>query len=110
MNNNADAEKRVAVLVDCDNTTPEILDYTLRVVNPTVSSFLEYVAQNVFPDPDKSIIYELHKHFGLSVERIELFLIEAAVRAWSPWSQPESAGACDFEVHARASVGQCAFH
>ena len=32
MNNNADAEKRVAVLVDCDNTTPEILDYTLRVV------------------------------------------------------------------------------
>ena len=50
------------------------------MVNPTVSSFLEYVAENVFPDPDKSIIFELHKHFGLSVERIELFLIEAA--AW----------------------------
>ena len=32
MNNNADAEKRVAVLVDCDNTTPEILEYALRVV------------------------------------------------------------------------------
>ena len=25
-------ETRVAVLVDCDNTTPEILDYALRVV------------------------------------------------------------------------------
>lgn len=28
----ADPEAKVAVLVDCDNTTPEILDYTLRVV------------------------------------------------------------------------------
>lgn len=27
-----DAESRVAVLVDCDNTTPEILEYALRVV------------------------------------------------------------------------------
>lgn len=32
MNNSSDAEKRVAVLVDCDNTTPEILEYALRVV------------------------------------------------------------------------------
>jgi uncharacterized protein (TIGR00288 family) len=32
MNNSADAEKRVAVLVDCDNTSPEILEYALRVV------------------------------------------------------------------------------
>ena len=32
MNSSADAEKRVAVLVDCDNTTPEILEYALRVV------------------------------------------------------------------------------
>lgn len=32
MTNNSDAERRVAVLVDCDNTTPEILEYTLRVV------------------------------------------------------------------------------
>lgn len=32
MKNGADNEKRVAVLVDCDNTTPEILEYTLRVV------------------------------------------------------------------------------
>lgn len=32
MNNNADAEERVAVLVDCDNTSPEILEYALRVV------------------------------------------------------------------------------
>ncbi len=28
----AEQEARVAVLVDCDNTTPEILEYTLRVV------------------------------------------------------------------------------
>jgi uncharacterized protein (TIGR00288 family) len=28
----SDAEVRVAVLVDCDNTTPEILEYALRVV------------------------------------------------------------------------------
>ena len=32
MKNSAAIEKRVAVLVDCDNTTPEILEYTLRVV------------------------------------------------------------------------------
>lgn len=33
MNHNAHgAETRVAVLVDCDNTTPEILEYALRVV------------------------------------------------------------------------------
>jgi uncharacterized protein (TIGR00288 family) len=32
MNNVLDVERRVAVLVDCDNTTPEILEYALRVV------------------------------------------------------------------------------
>jgi uncharacterized LabA/DUF88 family protein len=31
-NHMSDAESRVAVLVDCDNTTPEILEYALRVV------------------------------------------------------------------------------
>lgn len=31
-NHMGDAESRVAVLVDCDNTTPEILEYALRVV------------------------------------------------------------------------------
>lgn len=31
-NHHADNESRVAVLVDCDNTTPEILEYALRVV------------------------------------------------------------------------------
>lgn len=31
-NHNVDNESRVAVLVDCDNTTPEILEYALRVV------------------------------------------------------------------------------
>ena len=28
----ANADPKVAVLVDCDNTTPEILEYALRVV------------------------------------------------------------------------------
>ena len=32
MNGHTEREDRVAVLVDCDNTTPEILDYALRVV------------------------------------------------------------------------------
>ena len=32
MSNGLNAEARVAVLVDCDNTTPEILEYALRVV------------------------------------------------------------------------------
>lgn len=32
MNHNADVEQRVAVLVDCDNVDPEILEYALRVV------------------------------------------------------------------------------
>ncbi|MES2842367.1 MAG: NYN domain-containing protein [Pseudomonadota bacterium] len=32
MTGSTDGEKRVAVLVDCDNTTPEILEYALRVV------------------------------------------------------------------------------
>lgn len=31
-NSPSDAESRVAVLVDCDNTAPEILEYALRVV------------------------------------------------------------------------------
>ena len=31
-NHHSDHESRVAVLVDCDNTTPEILEYALRVV------------------------------------------------------------------------------
>ena len=32
MQNTSHSERRVAVLVDCDNTSPEILDYALRVV------------------------------------------------------------------------------
>lgn len=31
-NQPANAEARVAVLVDCDNTLPEILEHALRVV------------------------------------------------------------------------------
>lgn len=53
-------------------------------VNPWINNFLDFVDQNMFPDPDKSIIFNLHKHFGLSIEHIERFLIEAATKdaAW----------------------------
>jgi uncharacterized protein (TIGR00288 family) len=32
MSSSTEVDKRVAVLVDCDNTTPEILEYSLRMV------------------------------------------------------------------------------
>ena len=32
MNHSSNAEQRVAVLVDCDNVDPEILEYALHVV------------------------------------------------------------------------------
>lgn len=56
--------------------------------NPWIDNFLEFVDANVFADPDKSIIFNLHKHFGLSVENIEWFLVEAATKdaAWLPFT------------------------
>ena len=48
--------------------------------NPWINTFLAFVDQNVFPDPDKSIVFNLHKHFGLSIENIEWFLIDAATK------------------------------
>lgn len=56
---------------------------------PWIASFLPFVDANIFPDPDKSIIYNLHLHFGLSVENIEHFLIDAAVKdpAWGAFSE-----------------------
>lgn len=57
-------------------------------VNPWINNFLEFVDANVFTDPDKSIVFNLHKHFSLSVENIEWFLIEAASKdaAWAPFT------------------------
>lgn len=56
---------------------------------PWIASFLPFIDANIFPDPDKSIIYNLHRHFGLSVENIEHFLIDAAVKdpAWAAFSE-----------------------
>lgn len=56
--------------------------------NPWVTDFLAFVDENVFPDPDKSIIFNLHRQFGLSVENVEWFVIEAAVKdaAWLAFS------------------------
>jgi energy-coupling factor transporter ATP-binding protein EcfA2 len=55
---------------------------------PWVTSFLAFVDANIFPDPHKSIVLNLHKAFNLSVERIEWFLIEAATKdaAWHPFT------------------------
>jgi len=55
---------------------------------PWIADALAFVDENVFPDPDKSLIFNMHKHFGLSVENIEWFVIEAAVRdaAWLPFT------------------------
>ena len=94
------------VLPDGQRVKPErfLLEASRRtaeigLANPSVNSFLEFVAANVFPDPDKSIIYELHKHFGLSVERIELFLIEVAAL---------DAGWTAFTESVRGRLGTCA--
>jgi hypothetical protein len=55
---------------------------------PWVTGFLTFVDANVFPDPDKSIVFNLHKTFNLSIERIEWFLIEAATKdaAWQAFT------------------------
>ena len=57
--------------------------------NPWINSFLEFADANVFPDPDKSIIFNLHKNFSQSVENIEWFLIDAASRdaAWPAFTE-----------------------
>lgn len=46
--------------------------------NPFVEQFFNFAAENVFQDPDKSLIYEIHRHFNLSLDRVELILIDAA--------------------------------
>lgn len=57
--------------------------------NPWIKNFLEFADANVFPDPDKSIIFNLHKNFSQSVENIEWFLIDAASRdaAWPAFTE-----------------------
>lgn len=62
-----------------------LLDAAMRSVsagqaNPWVAQYVEFAKANVFTDPDKSVVFNLHKHFKQSMELIELFLIEAAAR------------------------------
>lgn len=46
--------------------------------NSFVEQFFNFAAENVFQDPDKSLIYEIGRHFNLSLDRVELILIDAA--------------------------------
>ena len=48
--------------------------------NPWVAQYVAFAQANVFTDPDKSVVFNLHKHFKQSMENIELFLIDAASR------------------------------
>lgn len=66
-----------------------LLDAAMRAYqngmgNSYIEQFFNFAAENVFSDPDKSLIYNLHIHFNLSIERVELALIEVASRdpAW----------------------------
>jgi hypothetical protein len=83
------------LMPDSARVNPErfLIEAARRVADsgqaPWIASFLPFVDANIFPDPDKSIIYNLHLHFGLSVENIEHFLIDAAVKdtAWGAFSE-----------------------
>lgn len=48
--------------------------------NRFIEQFFNFAAENVFPDPDKSLIYNIHLHFNLPIDRVELILIDAASR------------------------------
>jgi hypothetical protein len=48
--------------------------------NPWVAQYVEFAHANVLTDPDKSVVFNLHKHFKQSIEHIEVFLIDAATR------------------------------
>lgn len=54
--------------------------YQAGAASPFIEQFFDFVAGNVFPDPDKSLIYNIHLHFNLPIDRVELILIEAASR------------------------------
>lgn len=60
-----------------------LLDAAMRAhqagqANHYVRQFFEYAGANIFADPDKSIIYNIHRHFGQPIDRVEHILIEAA--------------------------------
>jgi len=46
--------------------------------SPYVRQFFEYASGHIFSDPDKSLIYNIHRHFRLPIDRVEHILIDAA--------------------------------
>jgi energy-coupling factor transporter ATP-binding protein EcfA2 len=67
------------------NTPPEkfLIEAARVAVNAEsatdwVRQFIEYVDENVFEDPSKSAIWNIHLHFGQTIDRVQQFLIEAA--------------------------------
>jgi energy-coupling factor transporter ATP-binding protein EcfA2 len=46
--------------------------------NAYIQQFFEFAAQNIFDDPDKTLIYNYHRHIGQSIDRIEHILVETA--------------------------------
>ena len=67
-----------------------LLDAAMRAyqagnANAYIAQFFNFAAENVFADPDKSLIYNIHKHFNITIERVELLLIDAAATD-SSWS------------------------
>lgn len=57
--------------------------------NPFVQQFFDYAATNVFADADKTLIYNIHQHFGQPIDRVEHILIEAACQdeSWHHYRQ-----------------------
>ncbi|MEW5904977.1 MAG: AAA family ATPase [Pseudomonadota bacterium] len=46
--------------------------------NSYIQQYFEYAAGNIFEDPDKTLIYNIHRHFGQPIDRVEHILVEAA--------------------------------
>lgn len=71
-----------------------LLDAAMRThlaaqASPYVRQFFEYAAENIFPDPDKSLIYNIHRHFSQPIDRVEYILIEDASKdeSWHHFRQ-----------------------
>lgn len=73
-------------------TKPErfLLEAAMRVrkagnASQYIEQFFDYVAGNVFENADKSMVYNMHKHFNLPIDRVEYLLIDAAEQdeSWS---------------------------
>jgi energy-coupling factor transporter ATP-binding protein EcfA2 len=60
-----------------------LLDSALRAqeaghASHYIRQFFDFAAANIFADPDKSLIYNIHIHFQIPMDRVEDLLIQAA--------------------------------